>query len=138
MRDVALQRQLRRQRLPFDVLPGIIGASELHQLALRRGLGAPGAILFPGMYARKLKVEIIVGGERRPCPLDWLDSFCMRNFTGAAEFDDTLPTGDGALEASLRVDPERLAAALAAWLTQRGKGNGQPVHVEIHAALKPG
>lgn len=138
MRDVALQRQVRRQRLPFDVLPGIIGASELHQLALRRGLGAPGAILFPGMYARKLKVEIIVGGERRPCPLDWLDSFCMRNFTGAAEFDDTLPTGDGALEASLRVDPERLAAALAAWLTQRGKGNGQPVHVEIHAALKPG
>ena len=97
-----------------------------------------GDILFPGMYARKLKVEIMVGGERRPCPLDWLDSFCMRNFTGAAEFDDTLPTGDGALEASFRVDPERLAAALAAWLTQRGKGNGQPVHVEIHAALKPG
>ncbi len=83
------------------------------------------------MYARKLKVEIVVAGERRPCPLEWLDSFCMRNFTGAAEFDDTLPTGEGALEASFRVEPERLAAALAAWLTQRGKGNGQPVKVEI-------
>lgn len=88
------------------------------------------------MYARKLKVEVVVAGERRPCPLDWLDSFCMRNFTGAAEFDDTLPTGEGALEASFRVQPERLAAALAAWLTQRGKGNGQPVEVEIREADK--
>lgn len=83
------------------------------------------------MYARKLKVEVIVEGERRPCPLDWLDSFCMRNFTGAAEFDDTLPTGDGAMEASLRVEPERLAAAMSEWLTKRGKGNGKTVKVEI-------
>ena len=50
-------------------------------------------------------VEIIVGGERRPCPLDWLDSFCMRNFTGSAEFDDTLPLADGLLEAGFRVAP---------------------------------
>lgn len=84
------------------------------------------------MYARKLKVEVIIGGERRPCPLDWLDSFAMRNFTNAAEFDDTLPTGDGAMEASFRVEPARLAAALSEWLTKRGKGNGQPVQVEIH------
>jgi hypothetical protein len=86
------------------------------------------------MFARKLKVEVIVGGERRPCPLDWLDHFCMRNFTGSAEFDDTLPTGEGTLEASFRVAPERLAAALGQWLTQRGKGNGQPVLVEIREA----
>ncbi len=86
------------------------------------------------MYARKLKVDVVVGGERRPCPLDWLDSFCMRNFTGAAEFDDTLPTGEGQLEASFRVDPARLAEALAAWFTQRGKGNGKPVQVEIREA----
>ena len=86
------------------------------------------------MYARKLRVEIVVAGDRQPCPLEWLDSFCMRNFTGAAEFDDTLPTGEGSLEASFLVDPERLAAALAAWLTKRGKGNGQPVKVEIHSA----
>ena len=85
------------------------------------------------MYARKLKVEVIVDGERRPCPLEWLDSFCMRNFTGAAEFDDTLPTGEGSLEASLRVDPQRLAAAMSEWFTKRGKGNGKKVEVEINA-----
>ena len=84
------------------------------------------------MYARKLKVDVVVGGERRPCPLEWLDNFCMRNFTRAAAFDDTLPTGEGALEASYRVDLARLAAALGEWLTRRGKGNGQPVKVEIH------
>ncbi|MBI1750070.1 MAG: hypothetical protein HYR59_05345 [Acidobacteria bacterium] len=86
------------------------------------------------MYARKLQVEVIVGGERRACPLAWLDAFCMRNFTGSAEFDDTLPTGEGALEASFRVDPQRLAAALSEWLTQRGKGNEKTVKVEIRGA----
>ena len=91
----------------------------------------PGAILSGEMYARRFKVEIIVGGERRPCPLDWLDSFAMRNFTGSAEFDDTLPTGEGQIEAGFRVEPERLAEALSAWLTKRGKGYGQAVQVEI-------
>ncbi|HXZ19160.1 MAG TPA: hypothetical protein VEG63_04370 [Candidatus Acidoferrales bacterium] len=81
------------------------------------------------MYARKWFVEIEIGGIRRPCPLDWLDSFCMRNFTNAPEFDDTLPAGEGRLEASFRVDAERLAAAFGDWLTKRGKGNGQPVRV---------
>ena len=47
------------------------------------------------MYARKLTAEMTIGDERRPVPLDWLDSFCMRNFTGSAEFDDTLPKGEG-------------------------------------------
>ncbi|MGO9639951.1 MAG: hypothetical protein ACLP1Y_01420 [Candidatus Acidiferrales bacterium] len=69
--------------------------------------------------------------EKRPCPLEWLDSFCMRNFTGSAEFDDTLPLAEGRLEAGLRVDPAKLAEALSAWLTQRGKGDGRPVRVEI-------
>jgi len=86
------------------------------------------------MYARKLSAEILIGGERRPAPLDWLDSFCMRNFTGSAEFDDTLPTADGRLEAGLRVDPPRLAAAMSEWFTKRGKGSGQPVIVELHEA----
>jgi hypothetical protein len=87
------------------------------------------------MYAQKLAVEIFVGNERKPCPLEWLDSFCMRNFTNSVDFDDTLPTGEGRLEASFRVNPDQLAAALAAWLTQRGKGNGQPVTVEIRSAV---
>jgi len=58
----------------------------------------------------------------------------MRNFTNAQEFDDTLPTGEGRLEASFRVDPDHLAAALGEWLTKRGKGNGQPVRVSLSPA----
>jgi hypothetical protein len=83
------------------------------------------------MFARKLRVQMSIGAERKPVPLDWLDSFCMRNFTGSAEFDDTLSTGEGQMEAGLRVEPARLAAAMSEWFTKRGKGNGQPVTVEI-------
>ena len=83
------------------------------------------------MFARKLQVEVVIAGQKTPAPLDWLDSFCMRNFTGSAEFDDTLPIGEGRLEAGLSVDPGRLATALGEWLTKRGKGNGKPVTVEI-------
>jgi len=83
------------------------------------------------MYAQKFRVDVIIQGARQPCPLEWLDQFCMRNFTNSAEFDDTLPVADGRLEASFRLSPERFAEGLAAWLTQRGKGNGQPVQVEV-------
>jgi hypothetical protein len=55
----------------------------------------------------------------------------MRNFTGSSEFDDTLPTGDGMLEAGLSVEPERLATAMGEWFTKRGKGNGKPVRIEL-------
>jgi hypothetical protein len=71
----------------------------------------------------------VIGGERKPAPLEWLDSFCMRNFTGSGEFDDTLPTGEGELEAGLTIEPARLAAAMSEWVTKRGKGNGQPVQI---------
>jgi len=81
------------------------------------------------MYARRWIVDVEVDGARRPCPLDWLDSFCMRNFTNAPEFDDTLPTAEGRLETSFRVNPDQFAAAFAEWLTRRGKGNGRPVRV---------
>jgi hypothetical protein len=83
------------------------------------------------MYAQKFRVDVFIGGERKACPLEWLDQFCMRNFTNAAEFDDTLPVADGRVEASFRLTPERFAAGLAAWLTQRGKGAGGPVQVEV-------
>jgi hypothetical protein len=83
------------------------------------------------MYARKFAAEMTIGAERRPVPLDWLDSFCMRNFTGSAEFDDTLPTGEGRLEAGLGVDATRLATAMSEWFTKRGKGNGAPVKVDL-------
>lgn len=72
-----------------------------------------------------------IGGECRPVPLDWLDSFCMRNFTGSGEFDDTLPVADGQFEAGLDVQLDRLAAAMGEWFTKRGKGAGKTVRVEI-------
>ena len=72
-----------------------------------------------------------LNGERRPVPLEWLDSFCMRNFTGSAEFDDTLPTAEGSIEAGLSVDVDRLAAAMGEWFTKRGKGNGKKVVVML-------
>lgn len=71
-----------------------------------------------------------VNGKRSPCPLDWLDSFCMRRFTGDAAFDDTFPRADGLLEAGHRVEAERLAAAISDWLTKK-KGGGQRVQVYI-------
>lgn len=90
------------------------------------------------MYARRLHIDILIGASRRPCPLEWLDQFTMRNFTGLAEFDDTLPVADGLLEAGLRVEPERLAASLAEWLTRRGKGGGEPVVVDIREEPRAG
>jgi hypothetical protein len=84
------------------------------------------------MYAQTFHVDVLIRGQRKPCPLEWLDQFCMRNFTNAAEFDDTLPLADGSVEASFRLTPERFGQGLAAWLTQRGKGEGQPVQAEVH------
>lgn len=89
------------------------------------------------VYAQKLTVDLVIGNERKPCPLEWLDSFCMRNFTNSADFDDTLPTREGHLEASFRVKPEQFATALGAWLNQRGKGNGQPMTVEVKTESAP-
>ncbi len=83
------------------------------------------------MYAQKFNVDVFIRGERKACPLEWLDQFCMRNFTNAAEFDDTLPTADGRVEASFRLTPERFAQGLGAWLTQRGKGEGEAIQVEV-------
>jgi hypothetical protein len=83
------------------------------------------------MYAQKWKVEVVVKGAKKLCPVEWLDQFCMRNFTNSAEYDDTLPLGDGRVEASFRLTPERFATGFAAWLTQRGKGEGEPVRVEV-------
>ena len=97
----------------------------------RRATGHAVLYCRPNAYARKFNVEMIIDGERRPVPLDWLDSFCMRNFTGSAEFDDTLPSADGRMEAGSSVDAARLAAAMGEWFTKRGKGNGKPVAVEL-------
>jgi hypothetical protein len=83
------------------------------------------------MFAQKLQVDVLIRGKRQSCPLAWLDQFCMRNFTNSADFDDSLPVSEGIVETSFRLTPERFADGLAAWLTQRGKGEGQPVKVEV-------
>ena len=83
------------------------------------------------MYAQKFRVNIIIRGASKPCPLEWLDQFCMRNFTNSADFDDTLPLSDGFVEASFRLTPEHFSEGLAAWLHQRGKGEGQAIQVEV-------
>lgn len=90
-------------------------------------------VLLP-MYAQKFNVTVIIRGAQQPCPLEWLDQFCMRNFTNSADFDDTLPIADGKIEASFRLTPERFAEGLAAWLMQRGKSQGEPVTVQISLA----
>jgi hypothetical protein len=83
------------------------------------------------MYAKKLKAEMEIEGEKQPVPMDWLDAFCMRNFTGSGEFDDTLPVSDGKMEAGLNVDERRLADAMSEWFSKRGKGGGKAVKVEV-------
>ena len=35
------------------------------------------------MYAQKFSVDVLIRGNKQSCPLDWLDQFCMRNFTNS-------------------------------------------------------
>ncbi len=71
------------------------------------------------MFARKIRVEYEEAGERKPCPLKWLDSFSMRNFTNDQVFDDTIPAGDGLMEIGTRVPLERLQAAMEDWFRRK-------------------
>lgn len=73
------------------------------------------------MFARRLRVERVdAAGERHACPVKWIDNFAMRNFTNDAIFDDTLPVGDGLLEAGLRVPLDRLQVAMEDWFRRKG------------------
>jgi hypothetical protein len=73
------------------------------------------------MFARRISVQRInAAGERSACPISWIDNFAMRNFTNDAVFDDTLPVGDGLLEAGHRVPLERLAPAMEEWFRKKG------------------
>ncbi len=74
------------------------------------------------MFARKIEVLVLEPEGPRPCPLTWLDSFCMRSFTGRSAFDETLPVADGRLEAGSRVDLEALRVDLEDWLTRKFGG----------------
>lgn len=89
------------------------------------------------MFARKIRVEVIEpldpqaqAGVGSQCPVAWLDSYCMRSFTGRTAFDDTLPLNDGLLEAGYGVDIEGLRADLEDWLTRKF-GNGRRVRLRL-------
>ena len=72
------------------------------------------------MFSRKLRVEYEHEGKRLPCPLKWLDSFSMRNFTNASAFDDTLPVADGLIEIGERVPIDQLKVAMEDWFRRKG------------------
>lgn len=44
----------------------------------------------------------------------------MRNFTNDAVFDDTLPVGDGLMEAGTLVPLDRLRTSMADWFRAKG------------------
>ena len=58
-------------------------------------------------------------GQILPCPLKWLDSFSMRNFTNASVFDDTVPVADGALEIGTKVPLDQLHEAMEDWFRRK-------------------
>jgi len=72
------------------------------------------------MFARKIRVEYEADGCRLACPLKWLDSFSMRNFTNATVFDDTLPLADGQMEIGSTVPIDQLKAAMEDWFRRKG------------------
>jgi hypothetical protein len=72
------------------------------------------------MFARKIRVEYETDGRRLPCPLKWLDSFSMRNFTNAIVFDDTLPLADGQMEIGSSVPLNQLKDAMEDWFRRKG------------------
>jgi len=73
------------------------------------------------MFVRSLSIQRIdAAGAAQPCPIRWIDNFAMRNFTNDAVFDDTLPVGDGWLEAGHRVPLDRLRPAMEDWFRRKG------------------
>ena len=71
------------------------------------------------MFARKIRVEYEKDGRRVPCPLKWLDSFSMRNFTNASAFDNTLPLADGLMEIGTHVPLAELKDAMEDWFRRK-------------------
>lgn len=71
------------------------------------------------MFARKIRVEYKEHGHLLPCPLKWLDSFSMRNFTNASVFDDTVPVSDGRMEIGTNVPLDQLREAMEDWFHRK-------------------
>src|SRR6202140_1778235 len=72
------------------------------------------------MFAHKIRVEYEANGRKLPCPLKWLDSFSMRNFTNASVFDDTLPLADGQMEIGSNVPLYQRKDAMEEWFRRKG------------------
>ncbi len=85
------------------------------------------------MFSRKVRVEYEDAGKRTACPLKWLDSFSMRNFTNASIFDDTLPVADGIMEVSERVPLDKLKEAMEDWFQRKGYLKQNSVLIVEHA-----
>ena len=71
------------------------------------------------MFARRIRVDYEENGTKHSCPLKWLDSFSMRNFTNASVFDDTLPLGDGLMEIGSKVPLGELKDAMEDWFRRK-------------------
>lgn len=72
------------------------------------------------MFTRKLRIMCLdADGAAHSCPIAWIDSFAMRNFTNDAVFDDTLPLGDGLLEVGFRVPLDLLQSAMQDWFQRK-------------------
>ncbi|HTX41054.1 MAG TPA: hypothetical protein VMD25_04445 [Acidobacteriaceae bacterium] len=84
------------------------------------------------MFLRKLRIDRVApSGDAAPCPIAWIDNFAMRNFTNDAVFDDTLPVGDGLLEAGTRVPIDRLRDAMEDWFRRKGYlSQGESLRIE--------
>lgn len=82
------------------------------------------------MFARKIRVDVAGPEGTRACPLAWLDSFCMRSFTGREAFDETLPVADGVLEVGFQVDTDGLRSDMEDWFTRKF-GEGKAVKLTL-------
>jgi hypothetical protein len=83
------------------------------------------------MFARRIRIEYNDNGERKPCPIKWLDNFAMRNFTNDPIFDDTLPVADGLMEVGTRVPLARLKEAMEDWFRRKSYiGKDEEIWVE--------
>jgi len=71
------------------------------------------------MFARRIRVEYEENGQRRLCPIKWLDNFSMRSFTNATVFDDTLPVADGVMEIGTNVPLGELKEAMEDWFKRK-------------------
>lgn len=71
------------------------------------------------MFLHRITVERVGASGSQPVPVRHIDSFCMRNFTNDAVFDDTLPAGDGLLEVGSLVPLPRLRDSMEDWFRRK-------------------